>query len=118
MIFDGKFSVSLFNLVFSGILVKLQNFEWVEFFLYLLREVFFEEIFFRLGDSILVEETIKDFLRISGLVSLGKHLTFNGSDLSEMNSWRSQESRWEEERIIKIKEMPDESSAHCSEIIF
>jgi len=80
--------------------------------------MFFEEILFRFSDSILVEETIKDLLRISGLVSLGKHLIFDGSDLSKMNSWRSQESRWEEERIIKIKEMPDESSAHWSKIIF
>jgi len=83
-----------------------------------LREVFFEEVLFRFSDSILVEETVEDFLRIFGLVSLGKHLTFNRSNLSEVNSWRSQESRWEEERIIKIKEMPDESSAHWSEIIF
>ncbi len=75
--------------------------------------MFFKEILLCLSDFVFVEEAIKDFLRVSGLVSGDNHVSLDWSNLSELNSWRSQESTGEEERIIEIKEMSKESSAHC-----
>ncbi len=71
-----------------------------------------KEVLLTLSYSILVEEALENLMRVFWLFSWYNDISFNWSQLSEMNSGRSQEATWEKEWIIKIKEMPQESSAH------
>lgn len=112
VVFDGKFPVSFLDLIFTCILVDFQNFVWIKLFLNLFRVVFFEEILFVFRNSILIEEALEDFMWISGLVSLHYDISLDWSQSSNVNSWRPEKSTGEEERIIEVKEMPEESSAH------
>jgi hypothetical protein len=86
MILNGQLSVSLFDLIFGGILVNFQDFERIEFFLNFFREVFLKEVLLIFGDSILIEEVFKDVIGISWKVSLWNYIPFNWSERPEMYS--------------------------------
>ena len=69
MIFDGEFPISIFNLIYCGILADLQHLVGIHFILNLLREVFPKEFFLFLEfDLVLLEELLEDFMRIIGFV--------------------------------------------------
>lgn len=80
--------------------------------------MFFEKVFLGLSDSILIEEIIKDFLRIPRLVSWHENIPFDRSNLPEVDSWGPKESTREEERIIKVKEISKDSPAHLVSVNF
>jgi hypothetical protein len=84
----------------------------------LLWEVFLKEVFFVFTDSIFIEESFEDFVGVSGLVSRGNNFSLNGSESPELDSGRSEESTGEEERIVEVKEMSEELSAHGMELFF
>jgi len=86
MILNGQLSVSLFDLIFGGILINFQDFERIEFLLNLFREVFLKEVLLIFGDSILIEEVFKDVIGISWKVSLWNYIPLNWSERLEMYS--------------------------------
>jgi hypothetical protein len=76
------------------------------------REVPLKEVFLIFTDSVFIKETIKYLIRVSGLVSRVYDFSLDGSESPEVDFGRSEKSTGEEERIIQVKEMSKESSAH------
>lgn len=116
MIFDGEFPISIFNLIYCGILADLQHLVGIHFILNLLREVFPKEFFLFLEfDLVLLEELLEDFMRIIGFV-LGFKVMIVWRVIVDFDfpCWHLDSSLEGEEWVMQIEEGSQEKSFHLA----
>ena len=106
VIFNWKFSIGIFDLIYGSILADLKNLVCIHLLLNLLREVLSEEfLFFFELYLVLLEELLENFMRIMGLVmGFTVFIVWRSIVDFDLPCWHLNSSLEGEEWVMEIEE--------------